>query len=56
MKNGRCRVHGGLSPGPPTGSQNNYQHGLFTADARATRRRIAGILRSARKAIAMVDG
>ncbi len=31
MNNGRCRMHGGKSPGPPLGSQNALLHGRFAA-------------------------
>ena len=31
---GRCRLHGGLSPGAPRGSKNgNFRHGNWTAEA-----------------------
>jgi len=33
MKNGRCRLHGGKSPGPPKGNQNALKHGYYTRDA-----------------------
>jgi hypothetical protein len=33
MKNGRCRMHGGLSPGAPKGNKNALKHGRYTADA-----------------------
>jgi hypothetical protein len=34
MKNGRCRLHGGKSPGAPRGERNgNYRHGLRTIEA-----------------------
>lgn len=29
LENGRCRLHGGRSKGPPLGSQNNLKHGLY---------------------------
>jgi len=36
---GRCRLHGGHSPGAPTGSSNgNYVDGHFTAEAIEDRR------------------
>src|SRR3954462_10551565 len=39
MKNGRCRLHGGKSPGAPRGERNgNYQHGLRTKEALADKR------------------
>jgi hypothetical protein len=40
MPNGRCRMHGGLSPGAPKGNQNAYKHGRYTAEAIAHRRAI----------------
>src|SRR5204863_6692764 len=31
MKNGRCRMHGGASPGAPRGPRNGcYRHGRYT--------------------------
>src|SRR5919206_1266723 len=31
MKNGRCRMHGGASPGAPRGTRNGrYRHGRYT--------------------------
>lgn len=39
MPNGRCRLHGGLSPGAPTGERNgNYRHGRYSKATLATRR------------------
>src|SRR5690625_3858029 len=29
MANGRCRMHGGKSTGPPKGNQNSKKHGFF---------------------------
>jgi hypothetical protein len=38
MSNGRCRMHGGKSPGAPRGERNgNYRSGLHTREARADR-------------------
>lgn len=34
----RCRMHGGLSPGPPKGSQNALKHGRRSAAAVAARK------------------
>jgi hypothetical protein len=48
MPNGRCRMHGGLSPGAPRGNKNAFKHGRYTAEAIATRREIATLLRSMR--------
>ncbi|WP_374310097.1 HGGxSTG domain-containing protein [Methylocella sp.] len=50
MKNGRSRIHGGLSPGAPKGSANGAcRHGLFTAEAIAARREIAALDRAMRE-------
>lgn len=43
MANGRCRMHGGTSPGAPKGERNgSYRHGLSTEEAKAERR--AGLI------------
>jgi hypothetical protein len=51
MPNGRCRMHGGLSPGAPKGNKNALKHGRYTAEAIAGRRQIAELVR-AMKALA----
>ena len=33
MPNGRCRMHGGLSPGAPKGNKNAFKHGRYAAEA-----------------------
>jgi hypothetical protein len=49
MKNGRCRLHGGKSPGAPRGVRNgNYRNGLRTIEAIADRRRAAEVRRALR--------
>ena len=40
MPNGRCRMHGGTSPGAPKGNKNALKHGRYTAEAIARRRSI----------------
>lgn len=41
MKNGRCRLHGGLSTGPKSeegkvrSRKGNYKHGLYSIESRA---------------------
>ena len=46
----RCRMHGGApGSGAPRGNQNARQHGLFTRDAIAERKRIQALLGEARK-------
>jgi hypothetical protein len=49
MTNGRCRMHGGTSPGAPKGNKNALKHGRHTADAIARRRSIAQLIRTARQ-------
>jgi hypothetical protein len=51
MPNGRCRMHGGSSPGAPRGNKNALKHGHYTAEALAQRREISDLLR-AMKALA----
>ena len=48
MKNGRCRMHGGKSPGPPKGNKTALKHGRYTAEAQAERRELAELLREAK--------
>jgi hypothetical protein len=48
MPNGRCRMHGGLSPGAPKGNRNAFKHGRYTAEALARRREVAALLRTMR--------
>ena len=49
-------MHGGKSPGAPIGNSNARKHGLYTADAIAERRELAGLLRSMRSIIEEVEG
>ncbi|HMO31052.1 HGGxSTG domain-containing protein [Enterovirga sp.] len=49
MPNGRCRIHGGKSPGAPRGSANGlYRHGRFTCEAIETRRMLNRMVREMR--------
>jgi hypothetical protein len=45
MANGRCRMHGGTSPGAPKGDQHN--HGRYSAETIARRREISAVTRAA---------
>lgn len=56
MRNGRCRMHGGKSPGAPLGNANARKHGLYSAEMIAERRELAGLLRTMRGLVADVDG
>ncbi|WP_368507899.1 HGGxSTG domain-containing protein [Bradyrhizobium lupini] len=51
MANGRCRMHGGPSPGAPKGNRNNFKHGYYSAEAVARRREISAMLRTARSVL-----
>jgi hypothetical protein len=46
MKNGRCRMHGGTSPGAPKGNKRALKHGRYTAEAIARRYEIRELLRA----------
>ena len=48
MPNGRCRLHGGLSPGATKGNRNALKHSLYTAEAVTGRREIAALIRAMR--------
>ena len=48
MANGRCRMHGGPSPGAPKGNRNAVKHGQYTRRAIQQRREIAALLRASR--------
>jgi hypothetical protein len=48
MKNGRCRMHGGPSPGAPKGNRNALKHGRYTVEAIARRREIAALIKAVR--------
>ena len=48
MPNGRCRLHGGLSRGAPKGNRNALKHGRYSAEALASRREVAALIRAMR--------
>jgi uncharacterized protein YjcR len=48
MANGRCRMHGGPSPGAPKGNRNAFKHGLYTSEAIARRLKSSSLIRAAR--------
>lgn len=53
MSNGRCRLHGGKSPGGPKGEANGmYRHGFYTSEAIRERRRINDLLRESAELLA----
>ena len=56
MANGRCRMHGGKSPGAPKGNANAWKHGLYSTEAVAERRELSALLRSMRGLVEEVEG
>ena len=51
MENGRCRMHGGPSPGAPKGNQHAYKHGHYSAEAIARRRDLSALIRELRAGV-----
>jgi hypothetical protein len=51
MANGRCRMHGGTSPGAPKGNQNVLKHGRYSAKNLEVRREIALLSRRMRETV-----
>jgi hypothetical protein len=46
MKNGKCRIHGGLSPGAPRGKANgSYRDGYWTREAVEERKFIRSLVK-----------
>ena len=56
MPNGRCRLHGGRSPGAPKGNRNALKHGRYTADAITERRHLMALLRGMKGLVEQLDG
>jgi len=59
MKNGRCRLHGGLSTGPRTeegrAKCGNWKHGLYSELARFERERVSELLIQAAGLVKVLD-
>jgi hypothetical protein len=52
MPNGRCRLHGGLSPGAPRGEGNGmFKHGLRSIEVIERRRKLTAKMRKMRSEI-----
>jgi hypothetical protein len=51
MPNGRCRMHGGRSPGAAIGNKNAWKHGRYSAEAIAERKVIRQLLSNAREIV-----
>ena len=56
MPNGRCRLHGGKSPGAPKGNRNAFKHGRYTAERTAERSELTALLREMIGLVEQVDG
>jgi len=55
MPNGRCRLHGGASPGAPRGKANgNYKHGRFTLKTIESRRTLNALIKRLKEAAEQV--
>lgn len=37
----RCRMHGGTNPGAPSGNNNAWKHGAYSADTKAIMKQLA---------------
>jgi hypothetical protein len=48
-------MHGGLSPGAPNGNRNAFKHGRYAAEAIASRREVAALLRAMRALAGATD-
>jgi hypothetical protein len=59
MRNGRCRLHGGRSTGPRTpeglarSRRSNWQHGYYSAEAKAERAEARASLQELRQWLAL---
>ncbi len=49
MKNGRCRMHGGMSTGAPKGNKNALKHGRYSAESVAERRAVRELIRASKR-------
>jgi hypothetical protein len=51
MPNGRCRMHGGKSPGAPKRGRNAWKNGDYSAEAIALRKLVRQLLSDARDSV-----
>jgi len=51
MPNGRCRMHGGKSPGAPKGNRNAFKHGRYSAEAIAVRELVRQLVSEAKETV-----
>ena len=55
MPNGRCRMHGGPSPGAPPGNRHAWKHGRYSGEAVRRRREVAELIREMRALVHQLD-
>ena len=55
MTNGRCRMHGGKSPGAPRRNSHAFKHGRYAAEAIARRQEFAALMRGMKGLLDMVE-
>jgi hypothetical protein len=52
MSNGRCRMHGGKSPGAPRGFlHGKYKHGLYTIECKLERQYYSSLIKETKAMI-----
>jgi hypothetical protein len=51
MANGRCKLHGGKSPGAPKGNRNAWKHGMRSAAAREWRRQLRELIAESKRLV-----
>ncbi len=57
MANGRCRMHGGNSPGAPAGKAHwNYRHGQRSKKAQESRREYRELMKLLEKLMGVAEG
>ena len=62
LKNGRCRLHGGLSQGPSTekglkkSQQANYKHGYYSLETRAEMLELKQLIKESKRLIKLLTG
>jgi hypothetical protein len=55
MPNGRCRMHGGKSPGAPVGNKNAFKHGRYSTEMVSLRKATRELIRTSKKLAAMAS-
>ena len=51
MKNGRCRMHGGKSPGAPKGNSNALKHGAYTREVKELRKIVKNLIKISKESV-----